>query len=88
MKRDEKGRFAKSCEDGLNVTLGIPPVRKIVTCLIIAFILLPWVSILSKFNVLRKILDYFEFLLKIGNEEDSTTKKMDYFINSDLILLK
>lgn len=79
MKRDKKIRFSKSCEDGLNITLGIPSIRKIVTYLIIAFILLPWVSILSKFNVLRKILDYFEFLLKIGNEEDSNTKKNGLF---------
>ena len=79
MKRDEKGRFSKSCEDGLNITLGIPSIRKIVTYLIIAFILLPWLSILSKFHLLKKILDYFESLLKLGNEEDSTTKKNGLF---------
>ena len=81
MNRDNKGRFSKSSDDGLKITLGVPSVKKIILYLLLAIILMPWISILSKLNILRKIVDYFEYLLKLGNEDtDSNGKKMDYFI--------
>ena len=75
MNIDNKERFYKSSDDGLKITLGIPSSEKIIIYLIIVLILMPWISILSKLKILRKIIDYFEYLLKIVNEDIDSTGK-------------
>ena len=81
MKRDDKGRFSKSSEGRLKLTLDFPPIKKIIIYLILGFVLLPWILLITKLNLFRKVLDYFELLFKFDNEEiDSTPKKMVYFI--------
>ena len=80
MKRDDKGRFSKSSEERLKLTLDFPPIKKIIIYLILGLVLLPWILLITKLNLFRKVLDYFELLFKFDNEEiDSTPKKNGLF---------
>ena len=55
MKRDEKGRFAKKDEEGLEIMIGLPPLKRILTWIFIIGILMPWISIIRKNNWLKKL---------------------------------
>ena len=59
MERDKNGRFSKKAEEGNKLIFDIPPIKKILIWLIIFGVLLPWMSILSKFDVLTKILNSY-----------------------------
>ena len=60
MERDSKGRFSKKGDDGFKIAFNIPPIKRIILWLFIVAILLPWLSILAKFEVLNKILNLFD----------------------------
>ena len=81
MKRDEKGRFAKKEEEGLEIMIGLPPLKRILTGLFIIGILMPWISIIRKNNLFQKLMDISDGFFEKTIEEAATQKKMVYFLN-------
>lgn len=79
MKRDEKGRFIKT-DDSNKIILHFPSIKRILIWIVIIWVFMPWITIISKFDVLKKILDLFECLFTKSNDEnDETTKKNGIF---------
>ncbi len=79
MERDKNGRFSKKAEEGTKLIFDIPPIKKILIWLIIFGVLLPWMSILSKFDVLTKILNLFDDLMNPTANENGNAKKGSLF---------
>ena len=65
MKRDQKGRFTKERDDndGYNLSLTLPSFRSLLYWLILLIILLPWTVIFARFNICKKIFDFFENIM-------------------------
>ena len=78
--RDSKGRFSKQAvNEGL--VLIFPTIRTILYWIVLAFIFLPWLIILTKFNLLEKISTIFDSIFKDADAENTEeNKKMIYFI--------
>ena len=81
MKRDEKGRFAKKEEEGFEIMIGLPPLKRILTWIFIICVLMPWISIIRKNNLFQKIMDALDGLFQKTIEEAVAQKKMDYFLS-------
>ena len=79
MERDSKGRFFKKGDDGFKIAFNIPPIKRIILWLFIVAVLLPWLSILAKFEVLNKILNLFDELMNSSIIENGNTKKSGLF---------
>ena len=79
MERDSKGRFSKKGDDEFKIAFNIPPIKRIILCLFIVAVLLPWLSILAKFEVLNKILNLFDELMNSSIIENGNTKKSGLF---------
>ena len=79
MKRDSKGRFCKTDEEGIKIVVGVPSIKKIIIWLIIVGILMPWISIIIRNNALQKLIEAFDELFQKSNEEQGTTKKTGLF---------
>ena len=79
MERDSKGRFSKKGDDGFKIAFNIPPTKRIILWLFIVAILLPWLSILAKFEVLNKILNLFDELMNSSIIENGNTTKSGLF---------
>jgi len=77
--RDSKGRFSKKKDDS-ELILAFPSPKTIINWIIILFIFFPWLVILSKFNLLERVLSLFDSLFKKADEPTTDRKKMDYFI--------
>ena len=81
MKRDEKGRFIKKDDEGLEIMIGLPPLKKMLTWIFIIGVLMPWISILRKNNVFQKVIDALDGFFEKTIEDTATQKKMDYFLS-------
>ena len=81
MKRDEKGRFIKIDDEGLEIMIGLPPLKKMLTWIFIIGVLMPWISILGKNNVFQKVMDALDGFFEKTIEETATKKKMDYSLS-------
>ena len=81
MKRDEKGRFIKKDDEGLEIMIGLPPLKKMLTWIFIIGVLMPWISILRKNNVFQKVMDALDGFFEKTIEETATQKKMDYSLS-------
>ena len=79
MKRDGKGRFIKT--DGSNkIIIHFPTIKRILIWIVIIWVLMPWIIIISKLDILKKILDLFECLFTKSNaESDENNKKNGIF---------
>ena len=75
MKRDEKGRFIKKDDEGLEIMIGLPPLKKMLTWIFIIGVLMPWISILRKNNVFQKVMDALDGFFEKTIEETATQKK-------------
>ena len=85
-KRDAKGRFSKDDGDeSNNLILTILTFTTILKWISITLVLLPWLIIISKFNVFQKLEIIFDILYKERNEENADNvengKKVVYFIS-------
>ena len=76
MKRDKKGRFAGKDDDnrGYQFTIAFPSIRNIIFWLLIIIIVSPWVLIFKRYNLLQKLLDFFENILIPKKEQESSKK--------------
>ena len=79
--RDTKGRFKKQADEGFEIIFTIPPFKKIIYIFIIFTVLLPWMVIGSRFNILKRILNFIETIMTKPTESDSveTPKKNGLF---------
>ena len=79
MKRDGKGRFINT-DDSNKIIIHFPIIKRILIWIVIIWVFMPWIIIISKLNILKKILDLFECLFTKSNaENDETTKKNGIF---------
>ena len=72
MKRDEKGRFAKKEEEGLEIMIGLPPLKRLLTWIFIIGVMMPWISII-------KLMDILDGFFEKTIEEAATQKKNGLF---------
>ena len=79
MKRDEKARFAKKDEGGLEIMIGLPPLKRMLTWLFIIGILMPWISIIRKNNLFQKLMNVLDKFFEKTIEEAATQKKNRLF---------
>ena len=80
MKRDFKGRFVAKEEEANKIVLYIPSLRRIIVWLAILWVILPWITIISKYNIINNIFDIFDRLVsKTNGETDDATKKNGIF---------
>ena len=79
MKRDEKGRFIKKDDEGLEIMIGLPPLKKMLTWIFIIGVLMPWISILRKNNVFQKVMDALDGFFEKTIEEAAPQKKNGLF---------
>ena len=63
MERDSRGRFSKKTEEGFKIIFDIPPIKRIIIWALLFGILLPWISIIAKFEILNKLLSLFDELM-------------------------
>ena len=88
MKRDEKGRFAKKEEEGLEIMIGLPPLKRLLTWIFIIGVMMPWISIIRKNNLFQKLTDILDGFFEKTMEEAQLKKKMVYFLNPNSYFIK
>ena len=72
--RDSKGRYSKQNIDE-ELVLKFPNVSTILYWIILAFIFLPWLIILTKFNLMERISTVFDSLFKDSETESAEANK-------------
>ena len=77
MKRDKNGRYTK--EDGYSLCVSFQSIKKLVYWAFIFIVILPWLVIGSRFNLIQKIFEIFEEMLLRSDENGETTKKSGLF---------
>ena len=75
MERDTKGRFAKKSDDDLKTVFGFPSIKKSAARSLISITTTPWLNILWKFSIIKKVMDLFDELILTPNNETEGTKK-------------
>lgn len=63
MRSDSKGRFTKKSGD-YELTIGFPSIKSLILYSFIILVLMQWISIAFKFNILGKVFNLFDILLK------------------------
>lgn len=56
MKRDKRGRYAKDEDNGYRFSFTVPSIKALIIWIFLAKVLLPWAVILSKCDILKKIM--------------------------------
>ena len=79
MDRDSKGRFSKKAEEGFRIIFDMPSIKRILIWVISFGILLPWISIIAKFEILNKLLSLFDELMDGKINENGNSKKSGLF---------
>ena len=77
MKRDKNGRFSR--DDGYNIYFYIPSIKILIYWAFIIIILLPWMVIGARFNIIQKVFEFFEVILLKNDENGETNKKSGLF---------
>ena len=77
MKRDKNGRFSR--DDGYNIHFYIPSIKNLIYWVFIIIILLPWMVIGARFNIIQKILEFFDDIILKIDENGETNKKSGLF---------
>ena len=88
MKHDEKGRFSKKEEEGLEIMIGLLPLKRLLTWIFIIGVMMPWISIIRKNNLFQKLMDILDGFFEKTIEEATTQKKMVYFLNPNSYFIK
>ena len=82
MKRNKKGRFSSESEadenKGYKFTITFPSIKNLFFLIIIVILVSPWVIILERYNILQKLLEFFETIL-IKKEKSKIFKKNGLF---------
>ena len=78
-KRGENDRFIKADGEGLKISFTLPTFSRIILWGLFLIILLPWIFIIIRFEIWKKIISKFETLLIIKEEGNGATKKTGLF---------
>ena len=73
--RDKNGRFLKAENDGILIDLRFITIQRIIKWTIIIGVLLPWITIISKFNPIEKIFNFIQYLMEGPKKEDLEQEK-------------
>ena len=73
--RDNKGRFTKGAEEGMKITVNVPKLASIIYCMLLLLIFMPWISLVCRLEILKKLLSFFDNLLMMKVEEEKDTPK-------------
>ena len=73
--RDKNGRFKKKENEGIYIDLRFITIKRVIGWTLIFTILLPWLAIISKYNLVQKIFDIIQSLMEYPKKEDSETSK-------------
>ena len=85
MKRDSRGKFCKAEERKGEIIVDLPSIANIIFYGVLIFIMLPWLVIISKFNVWQDIRNKIEELFAFpAQNNEETPKKMEYFTELQL----
>lgn len=79
--RDRKGRFKKLDDDEITFKITLPSLKRLLYFVLLIAILFPWIIIGNKFNIFKRITDFFERMMEI------LQRKMVYFINLKLLFI-
>ena len=77
--RDKKGRFKKQDDDEITFKITLPSLKRLLYFALLIAILLPWIIIGNRFNIFKRITDFFEKMMIISNEDGDTPKKNGLF---------
>ena len=77
--RDRKGRFKKLDYDEITFKITLPSLKRLLYFVLLIAILFPWIIIGNKFNIFKRITDFFERMMAISNEDGDTPKKNGLF---------
>ena len=66
-------------QEMMDITFYIPSMKNLIYWAFIIIILLPWMVIGARFNILQKIFEFFEDILLKNDENGETTKKSGLF---------
>ena len=62
--RDRKGRFKKQDDDEITFKITLPSLKRLLYFVLLIAILFPWIIIGNKFNIFKRITDFFERMIK------------------------
>lgn len=91
MPRDKKGLFKKVAEDatkesgdeGFKLSLSLPSLKATTNWILIFLIIMPWISVMIRYNIVGKLFIKFEEFFSAKNSEDvETPKNTGYFIKN------
>ena len=77
--RDRKGRFKKHDDDEITFKITLPSLKRLLYFALLIAILLPWIIIGNRFNIFKRITDFFESMMVISKEDGDTPKKNGLF---------
>lgn len=80
-KRDSNGRFIKNDGEGFKIVFTLPKFSNILLWGLLLIVLSPWILIIAKLEILKKIVSSLEGLFLIKEENNVPNKKMDCFDN-------
>ena len=78
-RQKRKEDLQKKDEEGLEIMIGLPPLKRMLTWLFIIGILMPWISIIRKNNLFQKLMDVLDKFFEKTIEEAATQKKNGLF---------
>ena len=77
--RDKKGRIKKQDNDEITFKITFPSLKRLLYFALLIAILLLWIIIGNRFNIFKRITDFFEKMMIISNEDGDTSKKNGLF---------
>ena len=82
--RHKNGRFTKTENERIYIDLRFIKIKRVIGWIMLLTILLQWLAIISKFNLVQKILDFIQSLMEYQKKDDSetSTKKRNLLLNS------
>ena len=75
MKRDNKGRYVKAENDGYNINLYIPSLKILMYWILFITVIFPWIVIGAKFELMKKIFEFFGKIMQSPLDDTSETPK-------------
>ena len=75
MKRDSRGKFCKAEEKKGEIIVNLPSIENIIFYAVLIIIMLPWIVIISKFNMWQNIRNKIEELFAFPNQNNEEAPK-------------
>ena len=75
MKRDTKGRYTKTVNEGYNINIYFPSIKILMYWVLLLAIIFPWIVIGAKFEIMKKVFLFFERIMQTPTDETNETPK-------------